>query len=224
MQNHADANLIALIESTEDLIWSVDLDFRLITFNRALQKYHEVNYGVRLAAGMVPTDSLPMERATLWPPLYERALSQGHFRSEYSLTDGRTLALALNPILVDGKTTGVSVFGKDITERKNAEKDLLKEKEKFQAIFDGALEGMYQTSAEGRILTANRALARMLGYESTEELIGAVQNTALEVWADPDDRARALAQLNGGGCFETTSASSSAGMALFSGSRSISEE
>ena len=33
----ADANLAALIESTEDLIWSVDLNYGLLTFNRALQ-------------------------------------------------------------------------------------------------------------------------------------------------------------------------------------------
>jgi len=41
MPNQAEANLSALIESTEDLIWSVDLDYRLITFNRHCSAHPE---------------------------------------------------------------------------------------------------------------------------------------------------------------------------------------
>jgi hypothetical protein len=36
--HHAEANLSALIESTEDLIWSVDLDYRLLTFQRGISR------------------------------------------------------------------------------------------------------------------------------------------------------------------------------------------
>jgi PAS domain-containing protein len=46
MRNQAEANLSALIASTEDLLWSVDRDFRLITFNRAFQKTFETSFGI----------------------------------------------------------------------------------------------------------------------------------------------------------------------------------
>lgn len=141
---------------------------------------------------MRPEEFLPPERAQLWPPLYQRVLSHGPYRTDYSLLDGRTIALSFNPIVSDGKITGISVFGKDITERKTAERALLAAEEKYKDIFDGAIEGMYQTSAEGKILTANRALARMLGYDSPEELVQAVGDTARQVWADADERARAV--------------------------------
>ncbi len=126
LRNRAKANLSALIESTEDPIWSVDREDRLTVFNRAVQQHVESMFGVRLAPGMRPSDIAPPERAGLMPALYKRARSEGAFRVEFPLAGGRTLDLALSPILVDGNVTGVSVFGKDITERKRAE-ELLRE-------------------------------------------------------------------------------------------------
>ena len=194
MSNRAEANLTALIESTEDQIWAVDLDFALLTFNRATQRSVERNYGVQAAVGMRHTDLLPPERAAIWPPLFERALSEGPFRTELPFPNGRTLEMSFNPIVVDGKTTGISVFGKDITERKKAETALNEAEKKFRAIFDEALEGMFQTSPEGRLISANPALARMLGYDSPQELISLAGNVAQDVWVDPNERAMMLRQ------------------------------
>jgi diguanylate cyclase (GGDEF)-like protein/PAS domain S-box-containing protein len=188
MRIQAEANLSALIESTVDLIWSVDLDYRLVAFNKAFLQNVEKNYGAQIGVGMRLEEALPPERAALWPTFYARALSEGPFRVEYSLTDGRTLEMAFSPIVVAGKATGVSVFGKDITERKAAE-------EKYRAIFDGALEGMFQTSLEGRFLTANPALAKILGYSSPDELLSMVGNTTHDVWANPNERSLYLRQL-----------------------------
>jgi diguanylate cyclase (GGDEF)-like protein/PAS domain S-box-containing protein len=195
MQIPAKANLSALIESTEDLIWSVDLDDCLITFNSALKQHIESTYGVRLAAGMLPKDIVSPERAELLPALYNRVRAEGSVRVEFPLADGRTLDLALNPIIVDGNVTGISVFGKDITERKAAEKALKEAEKKYQDIFDGALEGFYQTTPEGKSLAANPALAKMLGYDSPDDLLSAVKDTSHDMWVDPDERARFARQL-----------------------------
>jgi PAS domain-containing protein len=43
--------------------------------------------------------------------------------------------MAFNPILQDGKTTGISVFGKDISERKRMQDALRKSEGKFSAAF-----------------------------------------------------------------------------------------
>ena len=124
MSNQAEANLLALIESTNDLIWAVDLDYRLIAFNTALRRHMEDAFGVKPALGMRPKELVPAERMGLLPPLYGRALAEGSFQTEFLLADGHILEMTFNPILVGGNTTGVSVFGKDITERNAAEKAL----------------------------------------------------------------------------------------------------
>jgi hypothetical protein len=184
----AESSLAALIESTDDLIWSVDLDYRLLTFNRAEHDAFERSYGVQMAVGMLPEDLLPPERAAVFPPLFERALSEGPFRAEYVMKDGRTLEMAFNPIVQHGKKTGISVFGKDITERKRAQEALREAEAKYRSIFERALEGMFRSSADGRILDANPALARMLGYDSARDLISTITDAAHQLWFYPGDR------------------------------------
>jgi diguanylate cyclase (GGDEF)-like protein/PAS domain S-box-containing protein len=195
MSHQAEANLLALIESTEDHIWSVDLDFRLITFNQALSRDIEASFGIRPVTGMRLYEYFPPERAVLWPRFYERAIQQGSFRTEYSPLSGRTLELTFNPIVVEGKITGISVFGKEITERKAAEKAIQNAEKKYQDIFDGAIEGMFQASAEGAPMTVNHALARILGYDSPQDLQSAVKNVSQDVWVDPEERARYMRQM-----------------------------
>jgi diguanylate cyclase (GGDEF)-like protein/PAS domain S-box-containing protein len=188
MRIQAEANLSALIESTEDLIWSTDPRLRLITFNRAFQKHFERNFGGPMAPGMGLRELLPPARAQNWIPLFERALKGERFRSEMTLVDGRVLDFSFSPIVVDGETTGVSVFGKDVTEARAAEK-------KYRDIFEGALEGFYQTTREGKLLTANRALVKMLGYDSPQEAITCITDSARDLWMDPEERTRVVRRI-----------------------------
>src|SRR5215210_3600959 len=65
-------------------------------------------------------------------------------------------------------------------ERELREADVRRERrqaeEKYRSIFENAIEGIYQTTVDGRFLTANPAMARMLGYESPVELLGSISN------------------------------------------------
>ncbi|MGA3048019.1 MAG: PAS domain S-box protein [Terracidiphilus sp.] len=197
MHNQAEASLSALIESTEDHIWSVDLDDRLTLFNRAFQRKIEEEFGVRIAVGMRPEGFFPAEKAALWCSFFERAKTGGAFRTAYTLQNGDVFEMSFNPIVVDGETQGVSIFGKDFTERKAAERALQEAERKYRDIFEGAVEGMFQSTADGHLLTANPAVATMLGYASAGELIASIKDLAHDVWAEPDERSRFLAKLRG---------------------------
>ena len=59
---------------------------------------------------------------------------------------------------------------------------------KYRSIFENAVEGIFQTSVDGRFLTANPAMARMLGYESPEELLGSISNIRDQLYAEPGRR------------------------------------
>ena len=61
--------------------------------------------------------------------------------------------------------------------------------EKYRSIFENAVEGIFQTTADGRFLTANPALARMYGYGSPEELLTTVSNIEDQLYVDPERRA-----------------------------------
>lgn len=59
----------------------------------------------------------------------------------------------------------------ELSERLQAETALQNSEEQFRSIFENAVMGLYRTTPDGRIIMANPALIRMLGYSSFEELL-----------------------------------------------------
>ncbi|MFH1370716.1 MAG: PAS domain S-box protein [Planctomycetota bacterium] len=64
----------------------------------------------------------------------------------------------------------VEKLQKEIAERKRAEESLRRTEQRFKTIFDNTILGFYRTTPDGRILLANPALIKMLGYDSFKEL------------------------------------------------------
>ncbi len=60
--------------------------------------------------------------------------------------------------------------------------------EKYRAIFENAVEGVFQSTPEGRFVTANPALAHMLGYDTPQELMDNVQDIGNQLHVDPGSR------------------------------------
>ena len=77
----------------------------------------------------------------------------------------------------------------DITERKRAEEALRQAEEKYRHIFENAVEGIFQSTPEGRYISANPAMARMFGYESPEELMAEITDIKTQIYVDPQRRA-----------------------------------
>ncbi|RCS40391.1 ammonium transporter [Bremerella cremea] len=59
---------------------------------------------------------------------------------------------------------------------------------RFRGIFENAVEGIYQTTAEGQFMTANPALARMLGFDSLASLAESIADVATQVYVEPNRR------------------------------------
>ena len=66
--------------------------------------------------------------------------------------------------------------------KKTVEEALRQAEEKYRNIYENAIEGIFQTSPEGRFISANPALARILGYDSPEELMEGVRDVAKQVY------------------------------------------
>jgi len=53
--------------------------------------------------------------------------------------------------------------------------------------------GIFQTRPDGRLVWVNRALARVFGYSSPEEMISEIADVGRDAYADPEERASVLA-------------------------------
>jgi PAS domain S-box-containing protein len=90
--------------------------------------------------------------------------------------------------VADGSIQEVVLIHEDITERVRAEEERRQAEANYRSIFENAVEGIFQTTAEGEFVTANPALAHMFGYDSPEDLLEKVSNIGDQIYADPGRR------------------------------------
>lgn len=114
----SEADLSALIENTDRIVWSVDSELRVVIRNSAFADLSIELFGCEL----MPGDSAVMEGETEWRKHYERALAGDKFVIEMQLKDQsdqpRWMDFSFCPIRNGhGRVTGVTVFGRDFTER-----------------------------------------------------------------------------------------------------------
>jgi diguanylate cyclase (GGDEF)-like protein/PAS domain S-box-containing protein len=105
-----------------------------------------------------------------------------HMRANGELRD---VEVHSGPIDVGDRQLLYSIIH-DITERRRAEQALLQSEEKYRNIFNYASVGIYQSAPDGRLITANTTLARILGYDSVEELLQ--RNLTNDIYAAPSER------------------------------------
>jgi PAS domain S-box-containing protein len=77
----------------------------------------------------------------------------------------------------------------EITERQRAESLAREAEKRYRSIFENAIDGIFQSTREGRYLRANAALARIYGYDSPEELLVACSDIGRQLYVDPTRRA-----------------------------------
>lgn len=73
---------------------------------------------------------------------------------------------------------------------------LQKAEEKYRSIVENATEGIFQATPEGRYITANPALARILGYSSPEVLMNEITNIGKQLYVEPMRRDDLVALMN----------------------------
>jgi diguanylate cyclase (GGDEF)-like protein/PAS domain S-box-containing protein len=82
-----------------------------------------------------------------------------------------------------GNSCFVATFD-NITERKRLEQSLREAEEKYRAIFEDAVVGIFQSTPGGRYINVNPAMARMLGYDSPHELISSITDISEQIYVD----------------------------------------
>lgn len=76
----------------------------------------------------------------------------------------------------------------NITSRKKTELALRRSEEEYRNLFENAIEGIYQSTPEGKLVNANPAMAQIVGYDSPEQLIKEIEDLSTQLYVDPKDR------------------------------------
>jgi two-component system, sensor histidine kinase and response regulator len=165
----ARAQLAAIVESSDEAIISATLEGHILSWNEGAVRlfgYAAEEIVGREAATLVPPDDASDLKR--FPELLRSGEKVSRFETVCTRKDGsrRDVLVSISPICDEhGKVVSASAIVRDITVHKRAEEALQESEERFRSLFENASVGIYRTTPEGRILMANPALLRMLGYE-----------------------------------------------------------
>ena len=184
----------ALLDTVDALVLVLDSHGRIVRFNRACETM--TGYSFQEVLGhyfwqhfILPAD-IPFFQ-TLFRDI--DSLPFLHRKENIWLTkEGKQELISWsNAALRDesGKIQFVLGTGIRITDQKTAEAALQKAEQHYRSIFENALEGIFQTTPEGRYLSVNPALARIYGYPSTEMLVHGLYDITRQLYVNPESRA-----------------------------------
>lgn len=184
------SNLHALIESSNDLIWSVDSKLRLVIFNTAFAKFFREYYHKDVHPGDSILPLMPIKDRDFWKNSYNQVLKGEPVNEELSVkldTISIYYECSLNPIFNKYlKVVGVSVVLTDISERKLAEHAIRENEERFRQLAENTSDAFILWDNTG-ILYANPAFEKIFGV-STEDAIKDI--TVIENMIADEDRNR----------------------------------
>lgn len=175
---HSKSKQQAVLENTRDLIWSVDKDFKLLFCNNPFKKFVKQLTGKEIELKNDINDFIPDRYKKELIQLCERAFAGEQFSVEQirKYTENETvLEYFFNPIRNElNAVTGVSVFMKDITERKKSEaklKEAATQQSLFVSIVSSSDDAIISKTLDGIITSWNRGAEKIFGY-SEKEAIG----------------------------------------------------
>lgn len=191
----SEARLRSLVQSIDDIVFEFDSDGRILhvwTEDESLLKAPKA-----IMTGRLISDILGADFAEPYVRRIREVMATGrpeHFEYPLDVIAGSRWFLGrITPIYSgDGSCRSVCMLARDITARKQGERELFEAERKYRAIFENAVEGIFQSTESGTLLSVNPALARIYGYDSTQQMIDEVNDIGAQIYVDPARRNEVL--------------------------------
>jgi two-component system, sensor histidine kinase and response regulator len=104
----------------------------------------------------------------------------------YETTVGTVLFTVANVLIISALILwSARLLDRLENKRRQTEQSLRTAEQKYRGIFENAVEGIFQASMDGRLLTVNPAMAQMFGYKSPEEMVSSISDAGRQLYGDP---------------------------------------
>ena len=167
----------SILESTEDMIFSVDKHYRYTVFNQRHKHYMLQTYGCNIEVGVNLLECLSerknikkikadIDRALAGEQyIMERAYGKGNVHKSYA-------EVSLNPIKGEhNHITGVSVFVRDITKRRHVEVKMNRNQQLLTSINRNINEAIFRSTAQEGLVYVNQAFVDMFGFKNKQDAL-----------------------------------------------------
>ncbi|HEY9841732.1 MAG TPA: PAS domain S-box protein [Candidatus Obscuribacterales bacterium] len=188
----SEAQLQAIFQNVRDSLLLLDQDFRLLAFNEKAVQWSVLQQQPPLRLGKSLLEAAPADRRERFATQLDRVLAGENIEYEtvYQIPDGQTTwyLVGLNPVReAGGSVSGICISGRDITERKQAELELLRLNQRLQKSKEIAHLGYWEFDTVSGHLHCSAQSCRIFGFEPGPR---EVELSALLAQVHPDDRSR----------------------------------
>jgi two-component system, cell cycle sensor histidine kinase and response regulator CckA len=190
----------AIVEDQTELVVRLDPELRRIFVNRGVAKL--MGRPVETLLGGLFLETLPEAEGAM---LRQRILGLSprapvcDIRHLLTLPDSeeRCLSWTVRAIFdASGRVGEYQAMGRDVTAYWRMERELIKSEAKYRDIFEHSAEGIFQFDPDGAMVACNPALARVLGYASSEEVLLEQGDLFRRIQARQEDRLEFLRLLS----------------------------
>ena len=156
-----------LVENANDIVYTLDLQGNLTSFNKAGERitgYNRDDILEHSLGEIMQPDQLALMQEMLKRKLAGQKVTA--YEIQITAKDSSTVVLEVSSRLIykDGKPLGVQGIARDVTERKRAEAELRKGEALFRAVVETALDCIISIDHTGKITEFNPAAERTFGY------------------------------------------------------------
>lgn len=177
------AHLSSIFESSTHLIWTVNRNYSLTSFNENFARVVKLQHGVDVKLGDKVDEILIKNQETYrdyWYPIYEEAFSgkKLEFEKQDYLDKEVHRLVYINPIYNEhNQIEEISCIANDITDSKIYEKKLINQTAKLTAIFDSSHHYIWTIDREERLTSFNKNYFDIISsLYNTKPYLGLVLN------------------------------------------------
>jgi len=177
--NNQAARLQSIFDSSNHIIWSIDNELKITSFNRNFEYEMLKNFNIKPEAdtqlkGKHIFDKLSEKQKEFWKNKFDLALVglEQNFELKFIDPDNAKVIwreIYLNPIYSEnGEVRGVSGIAHDITDKKANAVQILESENRFRKIFESFQDIYFNCTLSGTILLISPSVKDMIGYDADD--------------------------------------------------------
>ncbi|MEO8611696.1 MAG: PAS domain S-box protein [Chloroflexota bacterium] len=171
----SEANLSALMNNTQDSIFSADTQMRVLTLNSTFKTRYKLLFDADIDVGTWLPSTMSTEASEQWMRPFKEALSGKSVNVEQhtsAMDNDFYFDVTYNPIVTpDGRITGVAVFSRDVTAGVLAVHALRENEQRYRAVVDNQTDLIFRFRPDCTLTFVNEAFCKFFG-KGRGEILG----------------------------------------------------